>query len=163
MGLAQPLTYSKHLKNADPFHRCYARLRLRAGFKGRWLELFVLLAPRFPGYPWFWPLTVHFAHRYFKTSWTFLRMFFGYSHSAHLRDRSHLSLFPLIYVYRSLPLWVYILALGTVSSDIPCSWSHLHAGFRKNAQGGSVVMLKRAALPLGKPWPFLHESVYSGN
>lgn len=33
----------------------------------------------------------------------------------------------------------------------------LCAGFQQNAQGGSVVMLKKAASPQGSPWPFLHE------
>lgn len=37
------------------------------------------------------------------------------------------------------------------------------AGFQQKAQGGSVVMLKKAASPQRTPWPFLHESVYPGN
>lgn len=40
------------------------------------------------------------------------------------------------------------------SSDICCSWSRLCGWFLKNAQGGSVVMSKKADSPRGKPWPF---------
>lgn len=64
MDFAQPLTCSKHL-NAEQF--------TRAGCRGRcWSRVTLLVFRSASWHPWFRPLTVHLAHRSFKTNRMFL-------------------------------------------------------------------------------------------